>query len=100
MPSKPIKPATIFFRNPDIIAADMDGDLVMMSIEQGSYFGLQGVGPFIWEMLETPISFSDLCKKITAEYDVDLTTCEEDVKEFVEKLLESELVLYIEKAIT
>jgi len=36
----PIK--TVFVRNPDLIAADMDGDTVMMSIECGEYYGIGG----------------------------------------------------------
>ena len=82
-----------------MIAADMDGDLVMMSIEQGSYFGLQGIGPFIWTTLKTPISFADLCEKVTSEYDIAPTTCEEDVREFIGKLLDSGLVLNTEKRV-
>ena len=34
-----------FARNPNLVAAEMDGDMVMMSIEHGTYFGLTGIGP-------------------------------------------------------
>ena len=41
-------------RNPNLVAANVDGDLVMMSVEQGEYFGITGVGSRVWELLATP----------------------------------------------
>ena len=49
-----IQGTTVVVRDPDMIAAEMDGDLVMMSIERGEYFGVGGVGPRLWELLEAP----------------------------------------------
>jgi hypothetical protein len=36
---------TVFVRNPDLIATDMDGAAVMMSIECGEYYDSTGGGP-------------------------------------------------------
>jgi hypothetical protein len=41
--------------HPDIVAADMDGETVMMSIEAGEYFGLNDVGTFLWEFMAEPV---------------------------------------------
>lgn len=49
-----------FARNPNLVAADMDGDMVMMSIEHGTYFGLTGIAPQIWAALEQPKTASEL----------------------------------------
>jgi hypothetical protein len=40
----PLNFITLITRKPNLVAADIDGDLVM-SIEQGEYFGITGVGP-------------------------------------------------------
>lgn len=82
-----------FYRNPDLVAADMDGETVMMSFERGSYFGLGGVGPRIWSMLENRISLSKIVTIVCAEYDVDEETCTADVQQFLEKMIENELVI-------
>ena len=81
------------YRNPDMIAADMDGDTVMMSFERGTYFGLGGVGPRIWNLLEGPTSFSAIVTVICAEYDVDEQTCTADVQRFLAKMIENKLVI-------
>ncbi|HSH52564.1 MAG TPA: PqqD family peptide modification chaperone, partial [Bacteroidales bacterium] len=59
---------TIIQRNPDILASDIDGEKVMMSIQQGEYYGLGKTGSFIWDILEQPIAISDLADLITEKY--------------------------------
>jgi len=80
-------------RNPRLIAADMDGDTVMMSIESGEYFGLGGVGTRIWELLAKPHTLAQLVQTICTEYEVDAATCEGDVRRFVGDLLDNGLAV-------
>jgi hypothetical protein len=87
-----IDPTSRFQCNPDLIAADMDGDKVMMSIERGEYFGISGVGPRVWELLAAPISISKITQVICDEYEVDETTCLADMRTFVEELIKHGLV--------
>jgi hypothetical protein len=82
-----IQGTTVVVRDPDMIAAEMDGDVVMMSIERGEYFGIGGVGTRLWELVEEPRSVDDLCAAICREYEVDEGTCRRDVSAFVEELL-------------
>lgn len=80
--------STRIMRDPDIIATDMDGETVMMSIEQGQYYGLSGIGPFLWDLLVEPMSIEQLCKQVLQAFDVDEATCQADVPAFVDDLLE------------
>lgn len=80
-------------RNPDVIATDMDGDLVMMSIARGEYFGIGGAGPRVWEMLEKPTSLAALVAGLCAEFEVDEATCEADIRAFLAELQEHDLVM-------
>jgi hypothetical protein len=61
---------TKLMRNPDLIAAEMDGDVVMLSIENGQYYGLTGIAPRIWECLEAPQSVDELFADLLQHYDV------------------------------
>ncbi|HZW26296.1 MAG TPA: lasso peptide biosynthesis PqqD family chaperone [Gallionella sp.] len=70
----------------DPISAEIDGELVMMSIEKGNYYGLTGIGNRIWQLLETPIKVSALCDKLVEEYDVEKAVCEADTLEFLREL--------------
>ena len=84
--------STLTTRNPNLVAADIDGDLVMMSIEQGEYFGITGVGSRVWELLATPITVADIVRVICAEYAVDEARCQADMQTFVEELIQLGLV--------
>jgi hypothetical protein len=88
----PIDPATLIVRDPDMIAAEMDGDLVMMSIERGEYFGIGGVGTRAWELLEEPTTLVGICAAVCEEFDVDAATCRADLLGFVDELLTLGLV--------
>ena len=84
---------TLLTRNPDLLAADMDGETVMMSIERGEYYGIGGVGSRVWEMLAQPTSINQMIQTICAEYEVEEATCQADMQKFVDQLLQNGLVL-------
>ena len=76
----------------DQVSADIDGEVVMMSIEQGSYYGLDDVGSRIWELIEEPRAVGDIVDRLLNEYEVDHDTCLHDVLVFLDKLAEQNLV--------
>lgn len=76
----------------DPLSAEVDGELIMMSIEQGNYYGLGETGSRIWKLMETPIRVSDLCATLCQEYDVAPSVCEADTLDFLEKLAEQGLI--------
>lgn len=75
-------------RMPGMVSSEMDGDLVMMSIEHGKYFGISGVGQRVWELIENPISLRDLVATLLQEFEIDEATCRSDVLGFASSLLE------------
>lgn len=91
-----LSPSTQIMRDPDIIATDMDGETVMMSIEQGQYYGLDGIGSFLWEQLAVPASLEELCQRVLQAFEIDETTCRADVSAFVEDLIEKGVLRRVE----
>lgn len=82
-----------FQRNPDLIAADMNGEVVMMNLERGAYFGLDGVGSRIWALIESAVAPDEIVAALTAEYAVDAETCKADVERFLAELIENGLAV-------
>jgi len=70
----------------DVVASEIDGETVMMSIENGEYYGLDGIGSHIWELIKKPIKVSDLIDSMMEKYEVDFDTCEKDVLAFLNDL--------------
>lgn len=77
---------SIFRRKTDLIGAVVDDDLVMMSIEHGQYYGLGGVAPRVWELIEAPRSFEQLVDHVLEEFDVERAVCEKDLAEFLNQM--------------
>ena len=88
-----LSPNATLVRQPDLVATDMDGETVMMSIERGEYFGLNSVGSRVWELLARPTSLDELVARICAEFRVDEATCRSDLHTFAEDLLKNGLVI-------
>jgi hypothetical protein len=67
----------------DLLSAEFDQETVLMSIDAGAYYGLEGPARSIWEILETPLTFSDLVRRLVEEYKVSPETCAADVERFL-----------------
>lgn len=79
-------------RSNDLLGAAVGEELLMMSIEQGSYFSLNSVGARIWELLENPTSIEELVAALTGEYDVPADTCRAEVEKFLSALRERRML--------
>ncbi|NOQ26733.1 MAG: lasso peptide biosynthesis PqqD family chaperone [Bacteroidales bacterium] len=84
---------TVIQRKEEILASNLDGEKVMMSIEKGEYYGLGKTGTFIWDNIEESIKIADLIKLIIEKYNVDENQCFEDIVPFIKDLIEKELIV-------
>ena len=76
----------------DHIAAPVDDEMVVLSIERGSYYGLDDIGSEIWRRLATPIRVDVLCDGLAEKYEADRATIERDVISLLERLVSEGLV--------
>lgn len=88
---------SIIKRNSGLVSTDVDGEKVMMSVENGEYFGLDSVGSRIWEMIENPIKVETLIDYLIDEFDVSKQQCEIDALEFLNELFEKKLLIVVEQ---
>jgi hypothetical protein len=79
-------------RAADQIACDMGGEVVILDLKSGTYYGLDVVGARIWTLIEQPASIISIRDAIVAEFDVDDATCERDVVTFVERMQKAGLI--------
>jgi hypothetical protein len=70
-------------RDPEIMHSAIDEEVVMMSIDQGRYFGLDAMGSRIWNLLEHPMTLGDLCRSLIDAFDVDPELCRREVAVFL-----------------
>lgn len=83
---------TVLVRREDLIAQELEGELVMLDMVSGHYFGFDPIASAIWTRLEQPVSLKALCENLTSEYEVSFEQCLEDVSTFLEELIDKDLV--------
>ena len=79
-------PETLYSRVTDQVSADLNGDMAILNLQTKTYFGVAGVGAFIWRKLEVPTDFASLTQAVAAEFEVGSAQCNADVIRFLEKL--------------
>lgn len=92
--TSPIQPETLLIRNPELVAADMDGETVMLDVDSGRYFGLDPVGSHIWELLAHATSAQACAASIKAEFAItEDDDVESDLSAFLAQLVANGLIL-------
>lgn len=89
---KSIRDNSVIKRNDDIVFNKLDDEIVMMSIKNGQYYGLDDIATSIYEIIETPVTFNELVKKLLDSFDIDENTCRKDVEAFLLQLESKEIV--------
>lgn len=78
----------------DVVAREVGGEMVLLDLASGQYFGLDTVGGRIWEMLgERPHTLAELCDAIEAEFDAPREQIEADLMALAAQLSEQELIV-------
>jgi hypothetical protein len=82
-------------RSEEMLSTELDHETVLMSIDAGAYYGLEGVARSIWESLETPLTFSALVDRMVGAYEVGPDICSADLQRFLAEM-EREGLLRVE----
>jgi hypothetical protein len=80
-------------RDPDLNAVEMDGEFVMMGVDQGEYYAMRGVAASVWRHLAEPRELTELCSLVAEEYDITPDQCRDDVATFLGQLQAKQMVL-------
>ena len=92
-----VGPDSIIVQEDEPVAAEVDGEVVMLSERAGAYFGLDGIGSEIWRLIEEPRRVSELCGTLAQRYEVDAETLSRDVTAFLDALLARNLVRLVQE---
>lgn len=83
----------LLIRSTDMLANDIGKETVMMSIEMGKYYGMNKTGSYIWKVLETPMSLTDLCNRIVVDFKISKEQCLDEVKPFIEEMVKENILI-------
>src|SRR4051812_12299454 len=74
--------------HPDVVWREIDGEVVLLNVATGLYYGLDAVGSNIWRRLgETPVALASVRDALLTDYDdADGPTVERDLLALVTRL--------------
>jgi hypothetical protein len=77
---------TVIARSASVVTSVVDGEVLMMSIEQGRYFSLNDVATEVWNRLETPLPFRALVDELAGAYDATPERVRADVESLLREM--------------
>lgn len=83
----------------DQVSTNLEGQLVVLNLKSGTYYGLKAVGARIWELIQQPVSVSTVCAQIQDEYEVSPELCQKDVVSLLGTLEQSGLVEVVDEKV-
>jgi hypothetical protein len=82
--------------HPDVVWRDVDGEIVLLNVVTGQYFGLDEVGSRVWVLLtsdgDAGASLEVLRDRVVAEFEVEAPAAQADLTDLLTQLLEQQLI--------
>jgi len=75
-----------------VVTREIGGEMVLMDLESGTYFGLDAIGGRAWQAFEDGQSIEELCAQIEPDFEVAPEQLREDMLALARMLLENKLV--------
>ena len=77
----------------DQISGDLlDGEVVILNMNDDVYYGLDQIGGRIWNLVQNPIAVVEIIQILLEEFDVEYQQCFDDVIALLEDMLNNGLI--------
>jgi len=83
---------SILVASKEQVSCEFNGELVILNLKNDSYYGLNQMGTFIWDIIKEPKTFCQIRDVILAKYKVDQDECERDLLELINDFLANDLI--------
>lgn len=80
------------------VATDLGGEIVILDLGAGRYYGLDDVGAHVWKMIQQPVSIGSVCEGVLQTYGVERERCMKDLLVLFEQLMGKGLVELVDEA--
>ena len=87
-----IKDDATIVANTDLLCCELTEGAVILDLNSGVYYGLDGVGTFIWNLIQQPRSISSIVSAVLEEYLVDGERCRQDLNKLLLEMVQLKLI--------
>lgn len=74
------------------LSTNVGEEFVILNLVDEIYYGLDGVGALVWELLQQPRTVDEIVDVVSSQYNVDREQCERDVRALISELAQRSLV--------
>ena len=76
----------------DVLVRELDGEAVLLNLDNETYYGLDDVGTMFWTVLSDSSSINEAYQRLLKEFDVEAEQLKSDLQAFLEDLLAQGLI--------
>ncbi|HEY8132321.1 MAG TPA: PqqD family protein [Thermoanaerobaculia bacterium] len=74
------------------VSCDPGGEAVILHLDSGVYYGLNPVGAWIWNLIQSPRTVDEIRQAVLDQYDVEVDRCESDLQALLQDLAAAQLI--------
>ena len=89
---KPLAKTKCIRRCDDVPYKEIEGEVLLLNLKDGSYFGLNHTGKFIWKMLNGKKTRTDIVKALQKKFDISQPTAQKHADGFLGELKKNKLI--------
>ncbi|MCG8609494.1 MAG: PqqD family peptide modification chaperone [Pseudomonadales bacterium] len=78
--------STKISQSKSLVGCEMDGELVLMGIDSGNYYGFNAVLTRIWSLIAMPVTVAELSNQLLDIFEVDEELCRSQLLKVLDKM--------------
>jgi hypothetical protein len=79
--------------NPEVISDTIDGEVVIVNLDKGYYYSLDGTGAEVWGLVQKGHSVAEIVQEMVRRYAGDRTDIEAGIARFISELEQEEILV-------
>ena len=84
-------------KKPHISHETIDGEAVIINLDNGNYYSLDGVGADIWNLIDKGANSEQISELLATNYGINKNKSEKSVKKLTEELINEDLIITSEE---
>ena len=76
----------------DQVSSDLGGEVAILDLKAGVYYGLDAVGAQIWSLIQEPRTVNEIRNILLEEYEVEPERCERDLLVLLQRLADEGII--------
>lgn len=83
---------TVIQASKNQVSSNLGDEAVILNHDKGVYYGLNSTGAYVWNLIQKPKRFEDICEALVKEYDIEPKRSERDVTKILSDMLKQGLI--------